>query len=199
MKHIMTVGLTAALIIMAACTPPSLQPFYLEKNLLLDPNVRGMWEDSNQKESIHFFPAGMTYEFTYAAESSAGARFQAALFEIKGVRYLDLYPLDRAAESNSLLELTYIPAHILFRIATDGNTLRLAMLEPYWLKEKLAGNRLSLQHTLLKNVPVLTGGTEQIQSFLARYGDDPDAFPDWSEWRRALSDIVPSKSLIPTL
>ena len=193
MKRITIVCSIAGLLFMAACTPPSIEPFYSEKTLVRDPSLPGLWRNSNTRELIEFSatPQG-TYECKYSLES-----FRAVLFELGGERYLDVYPLDRGPERNALHEMTYIPAHILFRVVREDNHLRMALLDPEWLDDYL-GEDSTLQYSVTSRGVLLTGPTEQIQAFLMSHGDDPAAFAHWSEWRRLPSLPSNSGSLSPT-
>lgn len=74
-------------------------------------------------------------------------------------------------------ELRFIKAHWFCRISIDGDVLRLAMLDPFWLKKAIDEEKVSISHEPTGSNVVLTASTRDLQEFLRQYGEDEEAFP----------------------
>lgn len=191
-----TTLLAACLALLAGCTPPSIEPFFQQGDLLLDDALPGLWRNANSGDLIQFARAGTAYELRYAPRVGVPARFRGGLFALEGLRYLDVSPLERPMRMNGLLDLTHVPVHILFRIERAGDRLRLAMLDSDWMEAKLGETVCPLRHRWVDGLPVLVAATTELRSFLLRHGAEAAAFENWSEWTRMTdTGFIPGPTL----
>ncbi|MGA8012384.1 MAG: hypothetical protein WB949_08160, partial [Candidatus Acidiferrales bacterium] len=72
-----------------------------------------------------------------------------------------------------------IPAHMIGRIALDGDTLRYDTLDDDWLKKRLYSGDLKIAHEITDakwDDLVLTASSEDLQRFAAAHANDDEAF-----------------------
>lgn len=168
-------GLIAALAL-AACVP-SLHPFHFEKDVVFDAQLLGAWAPKDGKSSWAFSahePAA--YRLVHADDKGREGRFRARLFELRGERFLDLYPEAPAGESNAYHRAHLVKAHTLLHVVELGPRLRLAAMNPDWLRRRLEKDPGLIAHERRGEQVVLTAPTAALQAFVLRLLGEPEAF-----------------------
>jgi hypothetical protein len=174
---------SAIALLLAGCVVPSLHPLFTEEDLVFDPNLVGTWAEDGDEDTWTFQEAGdNAYEFTYT-EKGTPAQFQAHLARLDKFLFLDTYPQEPDIE-NDLYKLHLIPAHNFFKIWIKGDTLRLASLDPDWLKDMIDQKKVNIAHERVDDSIVLTAPTKALQDFVLRYAEDAKAFPDTTDLLR---------------
>ena len=178
LKSFVVLGIALAL---TACAP-SLHSFYTDKDVVFNDSLLGMWvEDSG---GICKFAKSGDNNYELLVMDDKPARFEARLFEIGDVTFLDLYPKPLSDEV-SLYPENYAPAHSLARVTIDKNMLSIAMMDGNWLKELSDRGRLELKHERINtDMVVLTASTRELQAFALRHANDKEAFGDASVFHR---------------
>ena len=164
---------------------PSLQPLYTEKDTVFDPAVVGTWEKDKEVWTLRA-GEGKEYEVTMKPEKGPAAEFEGHLVELGKARFLDLYPQERD-EGNAFYELHRIPAHTISRIWLEGDTLRAAMLQDGWLKDRIRDGQVQIGYQFVGpkgDDIILTASARQLQALVMRYADDTKAFADPQRYRR---------------
>ena len=165
------IAVFGALVLVAACVP-SLHPFYTAADLVRDPALSGTWWGDDE-DSFTFEEDGEAYSMVHEIKG-VKKEFEAHLFRLGDVLWLDLYPV--TSNDPDLHDTHLIPVHTVSRVWLEEGALRLGMLSPDWLEEKLDAKTLSIAHERVGNAVVLTAPTAKLQKFLRVHADDAEAF-----------------------
>lgn len=163
-----------AILLLASCVQ-SLHPLYTEKDLIFDPVLVGTWESEGGNLWIFHKSGEKSYELVYQ-EKETPAKFQAHLVKLGHYRFLDLYPMSLDLK-NDLQQAHILYTHTFFRVWLEQDTLRLAILEHDWLKKMVDKKKVNIKHEVVDRRIVLTAATKDLQKFIVKYADDPEAFP----------------------
>ena len=180
------------LLLLAGCIAPSLHPICTAEDATVDPALLGTWlsepamgEEASQE--VWTFEKGedKAYRLTITADGMP-APFEARLVRLGGRLFLDLFPGrfegdDRTAAKclNGYCFLHCIPAHSIWSVHLEPDQLRLAALDPDWLRETMAFGRLKLRCEELEGGDlVITAATKELQHFLSQHGGTTQAFDD---------------------
>jgi hypothetical protein len=168
--------------VLAAGCIPSLHPLYTEKELVFDPSIVGVWAEKDadaSKDSWEFKKGeGKSYELVVKEEGVA-AKFFAHVVKLGEYRFLDTSPAEWTAEGgpeHELLSYHLIPGHLFWKMWTKDGVLYLALLDPEWLEEKIDENALGVEYAEVEDMIVLTAKTKELQEFVLRAVEDPEAF-----------------------
>ena len=175
---------------MSSCLISALHPFYKSKDKIYDPDMAGTWIDSDsclwviEKTMVSEYFMGpenpdSTYTITYYEEDDMIGYFIGTLFELKGIRYLDLYP--DPSEDHCQSGLTcfhHFPTHTLARIQLDPGSIMFYWYGDEWLTELFKQNRIRIKHETVKfdedyERHLLTAPTEDLQKFITKYANNP--------------------------
>ncbi|HJS50959.1 MAG TPA: hypothetical protein VJ781_03585 [Pyrinomonadaceae bacterium] len=177
MKIFGTSLLVIAAILMSGCAP-SLNPYYLERDLIFNQCLIGKWTDLQYKDTWHFERRGpKKYRVTQVNEDGETTLFEAALFQVDGKTFLDLTPIKNPENYGPSLLRT----HSLMAIAVETDKLRISYIDPNWLKGYLARYPETLKHTFVDNEIVITDTTENLQSLIRRSANSPGIFGQTEE------------------
>ena len=165
---------------LAGCVP-SWNSFYTEKDLVFESALIGTWRPVEAKESSKeawvFTKIGdKLYELAQVDEEGRKASFEARLFKLKEHVFLDLYLTKVEGDDlklNAWARLSLVPAHLLLKVDLSESAVKLAAMNPDWLKEFLKKNSNAIAHrTVSDGSVVLAAGTDELQKIvLAHLGD----------------------------
>ncbi len=172
----------------AGCTPPSVEPFYTEKDVIRDPGFAGVWEKTDGRDRLICEEGeGKSYICDVLEKGAGAAAFQVHLMRIGSGAYADVYPEDPAI-AHGFLSAHLLPVHSFVRIDRQGDVMRISLLNVGWAKDRSAAKQLNLAHTILgdkEKLLVFTAPTRDLQGLIAVAVNEPRAFTDAEEWRRA--------------
>lgn len=170
------------LILLLGCVP-SLHSFYNDKDLIFEPQLVGVWVDSENKNQTWDFQKSndTSYNVTYTEDSVPGD-FSCHLFKIGKLTYLDIYPKempqDIADKMNGFYKLHLIPVHTLAWLSLDGDTLQMRFMDPDILKKMNENHALTVKHEQDKDENIiLTASTLELQSFVKKHSKEIFAKP----------------------
>jgi hypothetical protein len=172
------------LVIASGCVP-SFHELYTEKDVVFDPALIGVWTADNEKESWDFSKdSDKSYKLVHTDNEKRHAEFSVHLVKLKESRFLDLY-LTKAtdAEFNGWAVASLVPAHLFLKVEQIGPVLRMAAMDPDWLKEFLAKNPKAIDHETLDDRIVLTASTADLQKFLLEHAQQK-LFGDVADLKR---------------
>lgn len=167
----------ALVLLLTGCVVQSIHGLYTENDLVFDPALIGTWAE---KENPNLWTLEKNGEKAYTlsyTENQVTAKFETRLVRLGPYLFLDTYPKD-AELKNSVLAFHLMPAHLFTRIWIEKDTIRYAALDYEWMKKQLEEKKVTLSHEIEDGSVILTGSTKELQAFLQKYADDPEAFPN---------------------
>jgi hypothetical protein len=200
-------------ILLAGCIPQtSLQPFYTEKDLILEPALLGSWtmqgEGTEEGEDVNPF-AGNIWTFQqgedksytlHVAGKTTGANFSAHLFRLGHALFLDLIARDFEPELPAdmvedgpvfLFFLHLFPTHTVWRVEVNGDRFTLEPLGDDWVKARI-GPENPLAHVEMDDRYLLTAASEELGKLLSQAAAAEDAFLGVLELARQAPSPAPA-------
>jgi hypothetical protein len=173
MKKRNLIAIVAAAALLAACIP-SVNPFYTEKDVVLDPNLLGEWQEKDNANNPEIWKfeqsTNNAFDLTVTEEGKTG-KFRAHLFKLKQERFLDLIPTECNFATNQayLVGFSVFPGHLLMRVGQTDPELQIAVCDYDWLGKFLQKNPKALGHHMEDENMVLTADTRDLQKFVMNH------------------------------
>lgn len=180
--------------VVAAGCIPSLHPLYTDDDLIFEPALLGTWNNEEDHDLWTFEQtAGPGYLLTVTGSDEDPEDpmvFEAHLMELGSHRFLDvsLHDLDGLDRFGPHL----VPAHSFYRLAIEADALQMVALDEGWLRDKIEAGEITIKHEFVRapsrfgpgteELFVLTASTEELQAFVTRHADDPEAFRTTGKW-----------------
>jgi hypothetical protein len=168
--------------LLAGCVVTSVYPFYTAKEVGFEPALIGAWAETGStnaaNEHWRFEKAeGKAYKLT-VQDKEKRTEFDAHWFQLKGQRFLDLYPRERPDNS--------LPPHYLLKVTRIEPTLEMQVLDYDWLKKLIEQNPKAIRHIVVPpklgesgdGLLVLTADTAELQKFILKHEQTAGAFGD---------------------
>lgn len=175
---------------------PSLYPLYREKDLILNTELIGLfntegdisngdtWEfekldwqaESRFGNEWNQFSSGKTYKLI-SIEDEKRAEFAVHLLKLDKNYYLDFFPV-KYNIPHFMLDQQLIPAHIFGKIEFVDDDIVMHWFDGEFLANLIDSNKIKIANKMLENGILLTANTEELQRFVRKYGDNPEAFLD---------------------
>lgn len=187
--------ITSLLFVLPGCLVISIHPFYTEGDVIYKPEWTGKWMDHDSNTWIisqHmqftclFKPdqPGRSYEIT-TTDNKGTSVFIAHLFQLGKEMYLDFYP-ENHEKGNDLENFHFVPSHSLARVEFINGKIVIGWYNQEWLLSLFNQNKIRIAHERTPydiddkdpdhNEVVLTASTTELQKFIMKYGNDPNAF-----------------------
>lgn len=188
MKKQNLIAFAACAILLAACIP-SVNPFYTDKDVVLDPHLVGEWQEkgkTNEPEVWKFeLSTNNAYQLTVTEEGKTG-EFSAHLFQLKQEQFLDLIPTDCDYASNQayLVAFSMFPGHLLMRVGQIEPELKLGVCNYDWLEKFLKENPAAIGHHIEDEHILLTAETGDLQKFVLQHLGTNELFKEYGEMVR---------------
>ena len=195
MKHKTIFLLLAMSMIFSACLIKSFNPFYLTENVRFNEQLIGTWLD--QDSTIWQFEAlkdekGLLakkvehphYLLNYTEDEGKDSRFLVTLFSLDDVLYLDLFPDYETLSGHDLFSMHTLPVHTLAKLEiSDASSMQIKWFNEEWVAGLINGKKTDIGHEMIYSPDddeeasiVLTAKTAELQDFIRKFGDDPEAF-----------------------
>jgi len=172
-------------LMLSGCFIKSLYPFYTKKDIVFDTKIIGTWLDNDSsmwkiKQQIKWpIAPDSSYQVEIIEKDGSIASFNAHLFQLSNQLYLDFYPNGKIV-SNDLVEENIVLTHSLAKIEYTANSIKIQWFNEVWLEHLLEQNKIRIKHEKLSendmNSYLLTASTEELQKFIIKFGNDPQAF-----------------------
>lgn len=167
----------------SGCVVKSLHPFFTSKDLVFKKELIGTWVDQDsslwaisQNKNNDSLPANYSISFI---EGEKVSKFTAHLFELSNQLYVDFFPDD--ISEPELTKFHLVKTHSLVKIEIFEDSLKLKWFNELWLADLFENNKIRISHEVIKDDDdsyVLTASTDELQKFIVKYGNDPNAFED---------------------
>jgi len=171
--------------LLSGCYVQSLQPAYTDKTLAYDPDLVGTWVSNEDEEYV--FTLSDTTRGMYTLLSDQGgsqARFEAALFQVGGAAFLDIYP-DAPETDNTFYMDHLLRVHNILRVEMDADTLWVQDFDAEWLQNAIDKKKVRVPSVPLDGAILLTGSTNELQTFIAKYAKTKEAFSEPARFIRS--------------
>ena len=185
MKTWTRVGFVISLLLvlpLASCVPQlSLQAWYGEKELVLEPGLAGTWlfvdvdnktDGSEVWKFVQNLDKGYTVSFEDAEQPGVRELWELRLFRVNGQLFADVVQLASKYKDTDLAEV-FIPAHMVGTVKLEADKISMRFLDDEWTNKALKANPALIRHEMLEDSAVLTAGPAELPEFaLAHAGDD---------------------------
>ena len=166
-------------LILAGCVP-SWNALYTEKDIVFDRALVGVWNSPSAKETWEFTKAGeKPYQLQHTDKAGRKAGFDVRLVQLKERRFLDLYltKVEGDVNLNDWAGFSLAPTHLILKVEGIEPTLKIATMNPDWIKRHVAQYPNAIAHRVVFNGDVvLTASTSELQKFVLKHADDEDFF-----------------------
>ena len=188
MRRMLTLGVVGLALSIAGCVP-SVFPLYTDKDVRFDPALVGEWlEKGSTDESWTFTKSGSNAYGLVYREHQQMASFDVHLLRLGTHQFLDMTPDAeglKKIEAPDIYKSALIPGHLFVKVSQITPVLKMAFLDPKWIKTYLRDHPAEIAHFLYQGEDViLTAPTRDLQTFITKHADDKDAFGDESDLRK---------------
>jgi len=174
----------ACLFFISGCVP-SLNAFFTDKDIVLNPALIGNWIDVKNKYSCEFKQASEKEYELIIKEANSEAHFSAHLMNLNGTYFLDVYPEVKSYQNIYFLGAkAYFPMHNVAKVVINNDNLRISMLNPGTMENFIKDNKIVIPHEFVDGSIVLTAPTAELQDFLVHYNNEKGVFSVHYEFRR---------------
>lgn len=167
----MSVLISAVVLVLFGCVP-SLHELYTKETLVFDPALAGKWQGDSD-EIWEFVPdaKNKAYALTIRkdkdTDNKKDSKLIAHLVDVKGQRFLDLYPAkDAEIETGDWTKMCIVPAHLFLHVAQTEPNLVLAAMDPDKIGDLLEQKPDRVKHERIEDRDVLTDTPERLQAFV---------------------------------
>jgi len=177
------------------CLVKSLHPFYTDKDILFKKELLGKWTDKDSAAweiTQHMRTTGImkpevpdkSYDISFT-DKKGTSHFIAHLFRLEDQLYLDFLPTDINCQ-NDLAGFHLVATHSLAKVDLSGGKITIGWYNEEWLIGLFNKNKIRIAHERVPYEPdlkdsesmqvILTAQTTELQKFIIKYGNDPEAF-----------------------
>jgi hypothetical protein len=179
------------IIIVSGCLVKSIHPFYKESDIIFDTALIGLWSDKDssiwtieQFQVSGFFGDTKnrnSYIISFNEKDEAQEKFIVNLFRLNNQLYVDFMPKD--IDVPDITSFHLVKAHSIAKIDIAADSINLKWFNESWLAGLFENNKIRIAHETIidekgEESYVLTASTDELQKFIIKYGNDPNAFKD---------------------
>jgi len=179
MRRCVRGALLAVAIVSGGCVP-TLNSLFTSKNVSYDPALEGKWQNAEATWTIRPFDTkGGRYGLRTEMKDQPPAEWYATLGNIGTNRFLELLP----QRPNEIHPQSFYGGHFIqlrsfWKVSLEGDNLTLTSMSTQWLEAMLKQNKVNTKYEEPEDgMLFLTASTQELQDFVAKYADDPGAFP----------------------
>lgn len=169
---------------LAGCYVQSLHPLATDDIMTFDAELVGTWVAEGDEEFVFTLIDTTRGMYTLLCdESGAQARFSAALVELGGANFLDIYPEEPQSE-NGFYKDHLMRVHNVLKIERTVDTLWVADFDAEWLATMISQKKIAVDHVPLDGAVLLTAPTKKLQTLVSKYAKTTEAFSEPVRLRR---------------
>jgi hypothetical protein len=186
--------ISLVIFLISGCFVKSLHPFYKENEVLYKKELTGNWEGNDSStwkieqgmKSTGLFKPELpdnAYLITYT-DKKGTAKFKVHLFQLSNHFFLDFYP-EEVESANDLMAYHLVPMHTVARVSLAPGQMVIQWYNEEWMINLFRQNKIRIAHEKVPTTEgktgeddfqvVLTASTDDLQKFMLKYMDDPNA------------------------
>lgn len=191
------------------CGLTTFHPIFKTDGLLYDTRLYGSWTNEEGKNMI-FQPASSLddkaipeklrpFKNKFYVQQTSDSKNLAFLTKIGNHIYLDVYPAEQ--DYKNMAERFYsnhlVKMHQVYRIDfVNANSIKIRSIEQDYLEKLIKTKEVRMPYTVVKETSsddekiVITSSTEDLQRFIAKYGDDDEAYNNEKSLYTKASTVV---------
>lgn len=200
------IGVAVILFLLTGCGIPSVHPLYEPDDLIVKQELTGKWkkddgqtiyqvfnlQDLKYNQTIRdslgigeddelikeFEEKGLTNIYLIADSDIGGKEaevYLAGLLELDNNYYLDLYKYPNFQDDFSY------PVHIFVKVEVRDNQITMHEFREQWIKDLIKNRQIRIKHEESFDNFLLTAPPSELQNFVRKYGNNPDAFQSDTE------------------
>lgn len=178
-------ALVGSVACLAGCGVASVSPFVTDGELIDDPRLVGIWEDSLGRESAAITALGSSkYRVVYTDNDKKTGIFTAHLGRLGALRVLDLEPDEPLPDASDVYRSLILRAHGVVVIDLIGSTLRFRLLAADSVRAYLARSPQLVTHIKVGNEVLLTAASVDVRRFVQDLVRHPGMLGEPEVWRR---------------
>jgi len=162
-----------AIVLLGACVP-SINPFYLEKDVIMDKQIEGEWiNEENETWKFEADKDNTAYTLKITQNDGKTGELKAKLFKLGKECFIDLLPnnCEFATNQADIINASVFPGHLLMRVSQFGPQLKIATMDYDWLSKTLEKTPSALPNHVEEKRIILTASTKQLQKFTLKHLD----------------------------
>lgn len=171
------------------CIVLSIHPFYKEADVTYNKSFEGNWVDQDKNSwRIHQNPLKPNSYELHTTKNGREVELLCHMFRINGTLYLDMTPAQDNSEDILVFDLHLVPTHSIAKVAKlSDNEVNIRWFNEEKLRSMFTENRIRISHELILDenptskddgMYLLTASTEELQKFVAKYGNDESMYDD---------------------
>lgn len=204
MKRLFVIAAVLLLVVTFSGCLSTLHPLFTAKDLIFDARLAGQWTTGDsgtviryERGSVAAFkdqPAALqqladrSYVVTVTNnDGEVVQKYLGFLLRIGANMYMDYYPVRTPKQQTyaSLYMQQLIPMHTIYRLRfKNDKTFDASQFDQDYLVRLLKQKQLRIRHEEGPNGIVVTAPTEELQQYVLKYGDVPEAYEDASTYRK---------------
>lgn len=166
----------------AGCVVPSLNTIYTPDKAVFEPGLIGHWAEADSDVKYEFLQGeGQSYELVTTNTEGKEAHFTCNLVKLGENTFLDMYPAELEKVYAGYAPWDFVPTHTFYLVKPQQDELVVMTLNPDWLMklheaqpEAIAVAQWQFEEG--DSMPLLTASTAELQEFMAKNADTPEAF-----------------------
>lgn len=182
----------------------TLHPLFTAKDLSFDPRLAGSWKIDEDNTAV--FERGTSASFsklpsairqladkayTVTVKNKEGAVVQAYyafLLHIGGNLYLDYFPAETSWQQayDSFYRQHFTPLHSIYKVRFNGDrSFDASQFDTDYLQGLINKKQIRIHHeTRFDGATLITASTEELQQYVLKYGDVPQAYESASTYEK---------------
>ncbi len=179
-------------VFLSGCMVFSFYPLYTEEDLFPNDLLVGEWVDADSitwQFDFNYFGKPVLENRDSTAfilrmkekdsQEFSKQEFLVRVIELGGHYFLDFYVEEYLKENDlTFFDLHLMPVHTFAKLELDGDDAKISWFSGAWLEELIEQNRTYIRHENNGNHILLTAKPQELQEFVVRYVNAPDAFDD---------------------
>ncbi len=176
-------------LLVQSCVIMSLHPLYTDDTIVYLEGIEGKWLDDSAEELqgnyIEITRQEKGYELSVYGEEGDTTTHELVIIELGGKYFADFYkPLGKEGLATSFAY--HYPTHNFARLKMNDGNMEWYFFNGDYLEKLFEQRKIRIKHERVGDDIILTASSEELQKFIQKYADDPEAFDGGDVYLRKL-------------